>query len=118
MQNSIITRWNGKLSQPTARRWLALTVFLAAFTSYVVPMIRRGELNLPPAPGGDEPDYDAIAVQLTKGRGFAVDWDDDEYRRLYERAAVDGKAATPQTGDRAARSRHPPRTPTHPPTTH
>src|SRR5258708_18526369 len=111
MQNSIITRWNGKLSRPTARRWLALVVFLAAFASYLVPIIRRGELNRPPAPGGDEPDYDAIAVQLTKGNGFAVDWDDQDYRRLYERATIADKAAKPQAGDGTAGAGDPRRTP-------
>jgi hypothetical protein len=111
MQNSIITHWNGKLSRPTTRRWLAIAVFLAALASYLVPIIRRGELSLPPAPGGDEPDYDAIAVQLAKGRGFAVDWDDEDYRRLYERAEIGGKAAKPHAGDLPAGSGDPRGTP-------
>src|SRR6516165_6393224 len=87
MQNSTLTHWNSELSRAAGRRWLAVALFVVAFASYLVPMIRRGELNQPPAPGGDEPDYDAIALQLARGNGFSVDWDDDEYRALYARAA-------------------------------
>src|SRR6478736_3269635 len=96
MPNSILTHWNHGLSRARGRQWLALGVFLLAFTSYLVPLIRRGELSLPPAAGGDEPDYDAIALQLVKGNGFAVDWDDADYRALYAQVAIDNIAAKPQ----------------------
>ncbi len=61
---------------------IAVLVFLATATAYLLPPIRQGELDYPPEPG-DGPDYDVIAFQLARGRGFSYDWDNAEYRAPY-----------------------------------
>jgi 4-amino-4-deoxy-L-arabinose transferase-like glycosyltransferase len=63
-------------------RALVGLVFLGATVAYTAPILRRGELNAPPS-RGDGPDYDAIALQLTKGHGFSYNWDDPEFLAPY-----------------------------------
>jgi hypothetical protein len=58
---------------------------MVALMAFLLPSALRGSLSAPPE-RGDAPDYDAIAQQLAKGRGFSVDWDDPAYRKPYEQA--------------------------------
>lgn len=50
----------------------------------------RYGLDTPPSPTGDEPSYDSLAWELSRGNGFAEDFDDPAFRRPYERAAGGG----------------------------
>lgn len=62
-------------------RFVYTAIFVAAFASYV----SRGYegLSSPPEPG-DSHDYDAIAYNLWKGRGYGYSWSDPGYRAPYE----------------------------------
>ncbi|NQU12113.1 glycosyltransferase family 39 protein, partial [bacterium] len=63
---------------------LAAVVLVSAFLVYLVPLGKTGRLEGPPR-SGDGPDYDALAVQLSKGNGFAVDLNDPDYQRPYQK---------------------------------
>ena len=52
----------------------------------------------PPIPG-DGQDYDNIALQILRGRGVAVDFRDEEWRRPYERSNDDGRYDRAAHGD-------------------
>jgi 4-amino-4-deoxy-L-arabinose transferase-like glycosyltransferase len=80
-----LTDLNRRLSTRGVGAWLAAAVFMVALTAFLIPSARRGSLSAPPEVG-DAHDYDAIAQQLVKGRGFSVDWDDQAYRQPYEQA--------------------------------
>lgn len=79
-----------RLSSPTATRVGTLGVFLAAFLLFIVPAARTADLNAAPEPG-DGPDYDNMAMQLSKGNGFSFDWEDPDFRAPYEAANTDGR---------------------------
>jgi hypothetical protein len=68
---------------PTARRLVYLLIFLAAFATYVTRLQQSGRLHAPPEPG-DSHDYEAIAFNLWKQRGYGYYWSDPEYRAPYE----------------------------------
>ncbi len=44
-------------------------------------------MNNPPSATGDEPSYDSIAWQISRGHGFREDFDDPEFRAPYDAAA-------------------------------
>jgi hypothetical protein len=64
-----------------SRRFVYAAIFVAAFASYVSKA--SSGLGAPPEPG-DSHDYDAIAFNLWKGRGYGYFWSDPEYRAPYE----------------------------------
>lgn len=64
-----------------SRRFVYAVIFLAAFASYVSKASTG--LGAPPETG-DSHDYDAIAFNLWKGRGYGYFWSDPEYRAPYE----------------------------------
>ena len=73
---------NQKFSSAKARWVLAAGIFLVGLLVYIIPSVRNGMLGLPPAPG-DQPAYDMIGLQLSQGKGFSRDWDDQEYKAPY-----------------------------------
>lgn len=60
-----------------------VAIFLAAFTTYVTRLVNSGGLHEPPETG-DGHDYDAIAYNVWRGKGFGYDWSDPEWRKPYE----------------------------------
>ncbi|HQG32924.1 MAG TPA: glycosyltransferase family 39 protein [Deltaproteobacteria bacterium] len=74
---------NRLLSTPGAVKWLTVLVFVCALLVMTVPHAASGRWGVP-SPSGDGPDYDNIAVQLSKGNGFSVDWDDQDFKSEYE----------------------------------
>jgi 4-amino-4-deoxy-L-arabinose transferase-like glycosyltransferase len=80
-----LTDLNRRLSTRGVEAWLAAAVFMVSLMAFLIPSARQGSLSAPPEVG-DAHDYDAIAQQLVKGRGFSVDWDDPAYRKPYEQA--------------------------------
>jgi hypothetical protein len=58
-------------------------IFVAAFGIYTWRAVDSGRLSSPPEPG-DSHDYDAIAVNLWRLRGYGYFWSDPEYRAPYE----------------------------------
>jgi hypothetical protein len=64
-----------------SRRFVYAAIFIASFATYVATAY--GGLGAPPEPG-DSHDYDAIAYNLWKGRGYGYFWSDPEYRAPYE----------------------------------
>lgn len=50
--------------------------------------IRFG-LNTPPATSGDEPSYDSLAWEMSHGRGYSIDYANEEFRQPYDLAAID-----------------------------
>jgi 4-amino-4-deoxy-L-arabinose transferase-like glycosyltransferase len=93
MQDRIMPRftdYNRKISSPTITVVCALLIFLVAFLTYMVPAALHGKLNAPPEIG-DAHDYDAIGLQLSKGNGFSVNWDDPDYRAPYLQNNQDGR---------------------------
>jgi len=53
-------------------------------------VVHRGQLHLSPEVG-DGQGYDAIALNLARGRGFGTYWSDPEWRAPYERQNQDGR---------------------------
>ena len=75
---------NARLSTPSIKLFTILGIFLFALSIYLIPVAKRGELNSPPEPG-DGPDYDSIALSLSRGEGFAKT-NDEEYQAPYREA--------------------------------
>lgn len=44
----------------------------------------RGLLNRPPSLSGDEPDYDAVGLALSKGKGYSKDFSDPDFWAPYQ----------------------------------
>ncbi len=65
------------------RRVVFVAIFVCAFGIYVTRASNSGALLEPPETG-DGHDYDAIAFNVWKGRGFGYQWSDEEWRRPYE----------------------------------
>jgi 4-amino-4-deoxy-L-arabinose transferase-like glycosyltransferase len=55
--------------------------------TFVVYAQSKFGLNQPPRTSGDEPGYDSIAWELSRGRGFQLNYADPGFRALYEDAA-------------------------------
>ena len=60
-----------------------VAIFVAAFAVYVTRASASGAFREPPE-AGDGHDYDAIAFNVWKGRGFGYQWSDEQWRRPYE----------------------------------
>ena len=58
---------------------------------YLLKYYANGVLTEPPVPMGDQKDYDCIAVQVSKARGFLMDLGDPDFRSPYIRANGDGR---------------------------
>jgi len=65
------------------RRFVYLAIFCAAFATYLMRVSTGGGLRQPPE-AGDGHDYDAIAFNVWRGRGFGYEWSNEEWRRPYE----------------------------------
>jgi hypothetical protein len=67
-------------------RWFAIAtiILLPAFVARITtdPLFRQL-----PKPTSDGPVYENMAFHLFKGRGFYVDWSDDQWRSPYEQSA-------------------------------
>ena len=77
-------------SSPTVTRLGGLSVFLIACLTFLLPAARNANPGAPPE-AGDGPDYDNLAVELSKGNGFSFNWDDPEFRSPYEAHINDGR---------------------------
>ncbi|MCA9082746.1 MAG: phospholipid carrier-dependent glycosyltransferase [Planctomycetaceae bacterium] len=64
---------------------LAAAIIVA--TLFLAWICMRFGLNNPPSSTGDEPFYDSMAWELSRGHGFSVDFTDPDFRRPYDRAA-------------------------------
>ena len=69
-----------------------LLIFAVTFGVLSYRIVRIGAFNQPPL-GGDERDYEALAYNLWKGRGFGFFWSDPEWRAPYLRVAEAAGAA-------------------------
>jgi hypothetical protein len=67
------------------RKLTYAAIFLAAFATFLSRAHRSGTMNDPPR-GGDARDYEAIAFNLWKGRGFGYYWSDAEWQEPYRRS--------------------------------
>lgn len=67
------------------RRLTFVAIFLVAFGTFVSRAMERGDLNEPPL-GGDARDYDAIAYNVWRGRGFGYYWSDPGWQEPYRRS--------------------------------
>jgi 4-amino-4-deoxy-L-arabinose transferase-like glycosyltransferase len=97
------TDFNRQISSRSIIHVCVLFVFFAAFSAYTLPVALRGELNAPPemgvaAPwdgsrwlGSDAPDFAAIGLQLSKGNGYSINYDDPDYRAPYLQNNQDGR---------------------------
>src|SRR5262245_9043586 len=65
------------------RRLIQLGVFVFIFGNFLYSTWDAGALYGPPE-GGDGVDYDAIAFNIYKNKGFGFDWDNPEYYQAYE----------------------------------
>ncbi len=72
----------GPPRSPLGRRILLIAVFLLALANGVAALRTVGRWHLPPVPG-DGQDYDNIALNLVRARGFGQFWDDPEWRAPY-----------------------------------
>jgi hypothetical protein len=69
-------------------RWFGVAVTLGAFAALLLFITLRVGIDRPTRAAGDEADYDSLAWELSRGRGFGVDYLDPEFRRPYEAAAA------------------------------
>jgi 4-amino-4-deoxy-L-arabinose transferase-like glycosyltransferase len=68
------------------RRLVFAAIFLIAFGLFIGrARAAGGDLSEPPL-GGDQRDYEAIAFNLWKGRGFGYYWSDPQWREPYLRS--------------------------------
>ena len=67
----------------TARRLILAAIFFTAFATFAWRAYQSGHLS-DPAESGDGHDYEAIAFNLWKGKGYGYDWSDPEFRAPYE----------------------------------
>src|SRR3954471_9058751 len=67
------------------RAAVLVAVFVVCSTLWISASIiaSHGDWMLPGYPG-DTQDFDGIALNLLRGRGFAIDYTDPEFRRPYE----------------------------------
>lgn len=77
------------------RRLTFLAIFLVAFGTFAGRALEEGDLNEPPL-GGDARDYEAIAYNLWRGRGFGYFWSDPGWQEPYRRSpraarAIEGR---------------------------
>lgn len=63
-----------------------LTVTILVQAVLTIWFAVRFGLNEPPASSGDEPSYDSIGWQISRGHGFREDFSDPNFRTPYERA--------------------------------
>jgi hypothetical protein len=80
-----------------ARPLLYLAIFVVGFATYVARAHQSGDLATPPEPG-DSHDYEAIAFNLWKGRGYGYFWSDPEFRAPYEGPGRYGNLLRRQSG--------------------
>jgi 4-amino-4-deoxy-L-arabinose transferase-like glycosyltransferase len=85
-----LTEVNRRISTRKPIWTAALLLFLAFLSFHVLPESLRQRLVSPPN-RGDSPDYDAIALQLSKKASFSYDWDDQDYRAPYAESNGSGK---------------------------
>lgn len=71
-------------------RAAAPLLFCFFFTLYTTTLALSSYAGKPPIPG-DGQDYDNIALQILHGRGVALDFRDEEWRRPYEQSNDDGR---------------------------
>ena len=64
------------------RRLIAIGVFVFIFANFLYFSWDEGSLYGPPE-AGDGVDYDAIAFNISQGKGFGFDWDDPGYYEAY-----------------------------------
>jgi 4-amino-4-deoxy-L-arabinose transferase-like glycosyltransferase len=88
VDNFFLSDLNRKISSRAVIRWVAVSAFVI-LSAYVTVTASRGKLGAPPQ-AGDGPDYDNIALQLSKGNGYSVRTDDPEYRPPYLAQNKDG----------------------------
>jgi hypothetical protein len=69
---------------------IALGGFIFSNLVFLFPQISHGNINLPPHIG-DGPDYDSIAVQISKGNGFSFNWDDPDFLYPYQNNNISGR---------------------------
>jgi len=74
---------------------LCLAIFATSFATFATEASESHSFHEPPV-GGDARDYEAIAFNLWKGRGFGYYWSDPEWREPYWRlqrpeAAFEGR---------------------------
>lgn len=82
LNNFRLSELNKKISSSTPIWLFTIIIFLGAAFFYLFPQVLHGSINLPPQTG-DGPDYDSLAVQLSKGNGFTFNWDDPEFLSPY-----------------------------------
>jgi 4-amino-4-deoxy-L-arabinose transferase-like glycosyltransferase len=61
---------------------LAPIIFFTALFAFFLFITIFKDLNAPPQTG-DGPDYDAIGLQISKGSGFSINWDDPDFMAPY-----------------------------------
>lgn len=71
------------MTKAVIRRTVYVIIFVTSFGVYVSRAATSGAFREPPE-SGDGHDYDAIAFNVWKGRGFGYVWSDEEWRRPYQ----------------------------------
>lgn len=78
----------GQYSQPVRSCWCwAGLALLVCWGTFLVYYQLKFDLNVPPSTSGDEVEYDSLGWELAHGRGFSVNYLDEEFRHLYDVAA-------------------------------
>jgi 4-amino-4-deoxy-L-arabinose transferase-like glycosyltransferase len=94
------TDFNRQISSRSTIHVCVLFVFFAAFSASTLPAALLGKLNAPPELAAsrfgqllasDSYNYDAVGLQLSRGNGFSVNWDDPDYQAPYLQNNQDGR---------------------------
>ncbi len=79
-----------------SKRWVVIATFLVTLASNVISIALFGGWDRPPRKS-DGLEYDNIALNLARGRGFGFFIDDPEYREPYFRSDNTDRRRTPAT---------------------
>lgn len=83
--NNSLQNWNKRLSECLSSATAGLLACVLTLTVYVSYFQYRGWMTIPPSTSGDEPHYDSIGWELSRGHGFQSDVSNPEFRELYDR---------------------------------
>jgi 4-amino-4-deoxy-L-arabinose transferase-like glycosyltransferase len=82
-----LSELNERWSLHPRASFVGIAVFCVATACFLGHYASKYGLNSPPSSTGDEPSYDSLGWQLSRGRGFSVNYRDPEFRAPYDRAA-------------------------------
>ncbi|QDU38264.1 Dolichyl-phosphate-mannose-protein mannosyltransferase [Maioricimonas rarisocia] len=67
--------------------WIGPAFFALSLTALLVHFATKYGLDVPPSATGDEPSYDSIGWELSQGRGYRIDYSNEQFLEPYLEAS-------------------------------